>query len=375
MNQLIFSNARIVTPETNFMGSVVIEGNLITDVCPNKNFDSGIDLNGQWLIPGIIDIHSDYLEKELHPRPSADFPIPFAMHFMDARAASCGITSLFSAVSFTEEVSRGRTFKQAIELTDAINNVKDNLMVRHYIHARLDPNSAEVVKYLDDMLALENLKIIVYNENIPGQRQFSMDRVIDMRVKHFGYAREDAEQIVADEIITKSQINHRKDIQRVFEGKLPIGSHDDTTTKHVIEAKECGASLSEMPTTIEAARKAKELGMFVCMGAPNYFRGGSHCGNLACQETLDEGLVDILCSDYHFPTLLGSLTKMLNAGYEPSKAVNLMTKNPADYLNLPQLGRIEKGAIADLISFSVSDDFGMVSNVVVDGKHKYFSRY
>ena len=100
MNSHLLTNARIVTPTDNFIGTVEIENGIITGVVKNKYYADGIDLKQQWLIPGCIDIHTDYLEKELYPRPSAAFPLPFALHFMDARAASCGITTVFSAVSF-----------------------------------------------------------------------------------------------------------------------------------------------------------------------------------------------------------------------------------------------------------------------------------
>lgn len=310
MERYILSNAQIITPTEHFNGSVIVEGDTIVEVNKNKNYTEGIDLENQYLIPGIIDIHSDYLEKELHPRPSASFPVPFAMHYLDARAVSCGITTLFSAISFSENEEKSRTFDQAIELSEAIDQVNDDLLINHLIHARLDPNTDGVLNYLDRMKALKNLQIIVYNENIPGARQFPLSRNIEMRAKSMGISLDEAEKLVLKTVAEKSAINHRGAIQDVFEGHIAIGSHDDTRLDHVIEAKAFGATLSEMPTTIEAARKAKELGMFVCMGAPNYYRGGSHCGNLSCIETIKEDLVDIFCSDYHFPTLIGSLVKI-----------------------------------------------------------------
>src|SRR5262249_59829734 len=119
------------------------------------------------------------------------------------------------------------------------------------------------------------------------------------------------------------------------------------------EAHAAGATLSEMPCTIEAARRAKELGMMICMGAPNYFRGGSHCGNLSCPEAMAEGLVDILCSDFHFPSMLGSAVKMINAGMPPSGAINMITLNAARHLRRDdQLGSIEKSKKAHLLAFS-----------------------
>jgi len=375
MNSHILTNARIITPIDNFEGSVIVENGIITDIVKQKNYSEGIDLKGQWLIPGIIDIHSDYLEKEIHPRPSASFPIPFAMHFMDARAAACGITTLFSAISFSQDNMKSRTFNEAIELAQVIDSTSDNLLIRHYIHARLDPNTSDVLDYLDAMKTIKNLKLVVYNENIPGQRQFPLERQIEMRSKNLGISKEEAHKLLLEFIEKKSQINHRSDIQQVFEKSMSIGSHDDTTVEHVIEAQMYGATLSEMPTTIEAARKAKELGMFVCMGAPNYYRGGSHCGNLSCIDAMDENLVDIFCSDYHFPTMLGSLVKMLNSGLNPSYATNLMTKNAADYLDMSNIGSIETGKIADLVSFDINNDYGSVTNLLVNGHMKYLTNY
>jgi len=155
----IFTNAHVITPNQNFLGSVVVENDLIVEVIKNKKFSEGIDLDGQFLIPGIIDIHSDYLEKEIHPRPSAEFPVPFAMHYLDARAVSCGITSLFSAISFAENKDKSRNFNQAIQLAKAIDEASSDLLIKHYIHARLDPNTDAVLNSLDAMLELKNLKL------------------------------------------------------------------------------------------------------------------------------------------------------------------------------------------------------------------------
>lgn len=375
MNSHILTNARIITPVENFEGSVIIENGIITEIVKQNNYREGNDVRGQWLIPGIIDIHSDYLEKELHPRPSATFPIPFAMHFMDARAAACGITTLFSAISFSQDNLKSRTFSEAIELSKAIDATTNNLLIRHYIHARLDPNTHDVLNYLEEIKNLRNLKLVVYNENIPGQRQFSLETVVEMRSKSLNISKEKAYNLLLEFIEEKTKINHRPEIQEAFEKTLVIGSHDDTTAEHAIEAKVFGATLSEMPTTIEAARKAKELGMYVCMGAPNYYMGGSHCGNLSSIDAMNENLIDIFCSDYHFPTMLGSLVKMLNSGINPSYAVNLMTKKPADYLKMSHIGSIEVGKKADLISFDIQNDYGVVTNVLVDGYMKYNACY
>ena len=367
------TNAHIVTPEENFIGTVVIEEGIIVEI-NKKNDRHGIDLNAQWLVPGCIDIHSDYLEKELHPRPSASFPLPFAFHFMDQRAAACGLTTLFTAISFTENESMNRTYDDAIQRSKELDKIAETGMIRHFIHSRLDPNSSRVVDYLEAMKEIESLKLVVVNESIPGQRQFRLEDLIAKRAKMLQISLEESEQLLMTQIEERSKVDKRTEIMEAFADLMPIGSHDDTTIKHVDEAKQYGATLSEMPTTIEAARRARELGLSICMGAPNYVRGGSHCGNLSCHDAIEEGLVDMLCSDYHFPTMLTSVLKMIHSGVAPSEAVSYVSLNPAKFLNMEhELGAIEVGKRADLVSFKEEDDFAKVSHLWVDGQLKYVS--
>lgn len=375
MKEIILSNARVVTPDDNFIGSVVIGNGIITDVIRNKEYSSGINMNQQWLLPGLIDIHSDYLEKEIHPRPSASFPVDFAVHYMDARAAACGLTTVFSAVSFSQDYSKLRTFEEAFDMVKQFEEATKDTLVKHYLHARLDPNTNAVLDYIDKILEHESLKLVVYNDSVPGERQFTLDYTIEMRAKARGVSQEEIRPAIMKMIEERKKINHRPEIYEKLKGHVILGSHDDTTVTHVHEAKKYGATLSEMPTTIEAAREARKEGLFVCMGAPNYYRGGSHCGNLACKDAINEDLVDIICSDYHFPSMIACYIKMVNDGHTPSYAANLMTRNAADLVGLKNTGRIEKGMKADLIAFDIKNTFGAVNYVFVNGKLNYKTEY
>jgi alpha-D-ribose 1-methylphosphonate 5-triphosphate diphosphatase len=376
MNTHVLTNARIVTPRENFIGTVEIENGLIASVVKYKFYASGIDLKQQWLIPGCIDIHTDYLEKELYPRASAAFPLPFALHFMDARAAACGITTVFSAVSFQDNEGKNRSLGEALELARQIDRARHSMLVRHFLHARIDPNTNNILPYLEPLRQLESLYMVVYNEQIPGQRQFTIEQQVALRMKAFSISREEALDRLLIQIEKAKQINNRQAILDAFKDKYIIGSHDDTTVEHVKEGQVFGATLSEMPTSLAAARRAKELGLWVCLGAPNYYRGGSHCGNLSCWEALEEELVDILCSDYHFPTMLASVVKMIDEGISPSRAVNMVSLNPATLLNFHnETGSIETGKRADLVAFGSKGSFAQVSRVFVDGVSKYRADY
>ena len=369
----ILKNARIVTPASDFMGYIVIEDGLITDLQKEKVLNEGEDLGGRWLIPGCIDIHSDYLEKEIHPRPSANFPFDMAFHFMDQRAAACGITTLFSAIRFSDHTDKSKGFLRAIDQSQQMAQLADQSIIRHYVHARLNPNTNALLDYMEDIKKLEALKLVVYNEDIPGQRQFTLDFAVERHAQKHRISLEEARQALEEKITTLSQINHRSTIYDHLKGQQVLGSHDDTTVAHVDEAAHFGCALSEMPTTIEAARRAKERGLWVCMGAPNLVRGGSHCGNLSSLDAMAEGLVDMYCSDYHFPTMLTGVVKMLGMGMPPSEAMNYVSLNPAKMLGMDgALGSIEVGKKADLVCFSVVNSFAKVDKLWIDGVKRFY---
>lgn len=374
MSKKIITNARIVTPEWDDIGSVVIEDQLITEVARGKFYPEGEDFHGLWLAPGCIDIHSDYLERELHPRPSADFSLPLAFYYTDQRAIACGLTTLFSAISFTQDQTWGRKLETGVNQAKHIEQIRQGALARHYVHARLDPNVNETLEYLNAMKDIESLTMVVYNDSIPGERQFRLEDLVKMRMESSGQSEEAVRASIEEKRKERSAINHRGPIMEAFSELAILGSHDDTTVEHVDEAKEFGCTLSEMPTTIEAARRAKELGLLVCMGAPNYVRGGSHCGNLSAADAMEEDLVDIICSDYHFPSIIGSVIKMMDNGYSPSRAFEFVTLNPARLINMEdKLGSIEAGKEADLVAFEAATDHARVNQVWVAGKRVYYS--
>lgn len=374
MHRLILTNARIVLPDRAIEGSVIVEEDRIVEIVEGRHFAEGIDLHGQWLIPGVIDLHTDYLEKEINPRPKTGFPLPVAFHMMDQRALACGMTTVLGGVRFSNDRSKESTLwgGNGLDLAAGYEELRRTSLARHYLHVRWDTNFEPVDDLLAQMQKLECIGNIVYNENIPGERQFQdLDELARRRAARGDKTIAEARAELDERIRIGRSINNREKVKAAFAGKLCIGSHDDTTEAHVIEAKATGATLAEMPTSLIAARKAKELGLDVCMGAPNYLRGGSHCGNLSAVEAVNEGLVDALCSDYHFPSLLGAVVKMMASGIPVAQAVAYVTINPARILGWSaDFGSIEVGKKADLVSFHERGGYPIVTAAWVDGRLK-----
>ena len=371
----ILSGALLVLPAAATEGSLVIENGRIAEIAPGKRYREGLDLSGRYLIPGVIDIHTDYVEKEIAPRPEARFPFELALHYMDLRAVSCGITTLLSSARISEERAGilGTWTGDGLEMARRYESFLNRTKAKHLIHVRWDTSFEPVDDALAELQKLKSIGNLVYNENIPGERQFrDVEGIIRRQAINRNISIDESRKLMEARIAKARSVNNRAKVKAALGGRIPLGSHDDTTVEHVVEAYHAGATLSEMPCTIEAARKAKELGMMVCMGAPNYYRGGSHCGNLSCAEALDEGLVDILCSDYHFPSLLAGALRMIERGAHPSQAINLISLNPARYLGLgAETGSIESGKRADLAVVEPRRGYGAVSQVWVEGQLRF----
>ena len=380
MTETILTNARIVCPDREVNGTLVLENGCIADILP-RNVPGGTDLQGAILIPGVIDIHSDYLERELSPRPTAKIPIELALHVMDMRALSSGLTTVATAARIAEDPDEGPEPRRSglrgdgVKLAKTFEQLTPEMRVHHLIHIRWNTNFEPQDALFDELLQLNTIGNLVFNDDAPGQRQFrDLEALIQQRATRRNISPEVARQEIEERKLRAGKLNNRMQVKARLAGKVSIGSHDDTTVEQVLEAFDSGATLSEMPCTIEAARKAKELGMMVCMGAPNYFRGGSHCGNLACHEALAENLVDIICSDYHFPSMLASLVRMVEEGMTLSAATNLFTLNPAGHLRIgDRTGSIEVGKQADLVAFHHYKGFGDVARVWVDGEQRFSS--
>ena len=371
---VILTNARIVTPTDVVDGSVVLEGGRITAI-DERRYADGVDLNGAFVMPGVIDVHTDYLEKEISPRPGAEVPLEMALHVMDVRALSCGLTTVLSAARVSPEKSgsAGSWHGDGVRLAREMQRLAPRLRARHLTHIRWDTRYAPIEDDVAGLLTLDGIGNVVFNDSLPGERQFrDMDALVRKQAVQLNISLDASRDLMAERVRAARAVDNRAAAAAAFGGRFPLGSHDDTTVEHVHEARALGARLCEMPVTIEAARAGKALGMLVCMGAPNYVRGGSHCGNLAASDAFAEGLVDMLCSDYHFPSLLGAAVRMLDEGVAPPRIAELLALNPARHLGMDDdLGSIEPGKSADLVAFHPRDGYADVTRTWVGGRQQF----
>jgi alpha-D-ribose 1-methylphosphonate 5-triphosphate diphosphatase len=357
MTVTLITNARVVLATEVLRGSVLVRDGAIAEVQPGRsNLPAALDFEGDYLLPGLIELHTDNLEKHLEPRPGVRWPAMSALLTHDAQIASSGITTVLDAMGvgdFDERSIRAQGLQAAVE---ALVQARADRVLRadHLLHMRCElacDNTLEVVTpFLDD----PTVRLVSLMDHTPGQRQW-MDvekfRIYTQRNQR--WSDEYLEQVVRErqQMQERNAARNREDVLELCRRKgIPLASHDDTTPEHILEAVEAGVVISEFPTTVLAALTACERGLGVVMGAPNLVRGGSHSGNVSALTLAQDDLLDCLSSDYVPHALLhGAFLLRDQAGWALPKAVAAVGTNPARLVGLADRGEIAVGKRADLV--------------------------
>jgi alpha-D-ribose 1-methylphosphonate 5-triphosphate diphosphatase len=372
----ILHNAHIVLPDKILHGSVVISGRKIVKIdkaaYAGKN---GIDCRGDYLMPGLIEIHTDNLEKHIVPRPGIYWPSMTASIIAhDNQVFNSGITTVLDAVFLGWSDSNEFRSNIMDRSITAVRHAQTQKLLRadHFLHFRCELPSATLLDSFRDYVDNPLLKLVSVMDHTPGQRQWR--DLSKWRLFHQDkrWTDEDAQA----ELDQKSELqqtygqdNRREIVKICREIKIPVASHDDTTGEHCQEAWENGITISEFPTTLEAAQKAKSLGMATIMGAPNMVRGESHSGNISAQELAEHGLLDGFSSDYMPISLLHSAFELhRNLSLPLFASLATVTANIARMVHLPDRGVLEEGKNADVIRVSLVDDLPIVKAMWKNGR-------
>ncbi len=381
------TDLKIVLPDRIMeRGAINIEKGRIAAIVEGNVPGLGLSANGLTLVPGVIDLHGDMLERDIEPRPNAFFPVDLSLYELDKRLAGTGITTAFAAVGFAWHQNDLRTQEKATQIIRVINNQRDQLMVDFRVHARFEITNPETAPILEGLLDEKLVDLVSLMDHTPGQGQYSnLERYIDFMVKWLGLSRELLEDKAKEQMLgrmeevaeTPRNWEVAADVCRLArEHNIPIASHDDDTREKVDRMHEMGVTISEFPVTYEAAQYARQHGMHTIMGAPNAYRGGSNTGNLSATEAIKAGVVDILATDYYPAAMLQAAFKLAQEGVMPlHESVKLIAQNPAAAVGLNDRGRIEVGLNADLVLVEEAQDHPRIRAVLRDGHPIYWDAH
>jgi alpha-D-ribose 1-methylphosphonate 5-triphosphate diphosphatase len=367
-NETILTNAVLVLGDATLQGTVVLRDGQIAVVQQGGSYAlPAYDLDGDYLIPGIVDTHTDNLERQVQPRSLARWPSRSAMVAHDAQCAAAGVTTVFDALCLGDlgfDKDRIRTFQDGVVDLDALNDA-DLLKAEHFLHLRCEVPAFDMLPLFDTVADHRLVRIVSLMDHSPGVGQYADidfyralrrrggldDSYIEQRIKELQAQRE------------QTRIPHRRALlERVAGRAIALASHDDRTEDEVAENAADGIRISEFPVTMAAAQAAKAHSMEVIAGAPNIVRGGSHSGNVSAADLLETGAVDAFASDYVPNSLVEAAFQCAQRIGLP-QAIALVSKRPARLAGLDDRGTLQTGQRADLVRVRLHDGLPVVRQV------------
>ncbi len=329
---------------------------------------------GLLMLPGIVDIHGDSFERAIAPRPGVRFSIEMAILENDRNLIAAGITTFFYSITDSYEPGL-RSRDTAREIIDfVLGEGKESLKTDSRIHIRHEHANVDKYDELCDWLEQGKVQLLSLNDHLPpAGDDYKLNRHLNSLRRRHKMSDEELQ-----ELIQTALGNKEKGLEQIEElvtlahrYNTAIASHDDDTEAKVELSAKRGVSIAEFPATIELAAKSRDYGASVLMGAPNLIRGGSHVGWMSVEAAAKAGVVDCLCSDYHYPSLFHAPFKLAQMGImEFEQAWKLVSAAPAKATGIGDVkGNIASGWDADFILIKPNENYiSAIASVYVAGK-------
>ena len=376
-------NANLVLQdEIAYKTSLAVEDGMISKIgcrCPSGG--EVLDAGGSYVIPGMIDIHSDHIEQVIEPRRNSVIDIKLALHEQEKQLINQGITTMYHSLTMNNifakgkwDAARGEGFAERIVEEIKSANTKPRL-IKHKLHLRFEITQLDGVEIATKLLDEGAVSLLSFMDHTPGQGQYRDMEKLRAAIKK-GNPKLTEKEIdeYVDKRVNTEKIPRKEYAQVAKRAKnlgVKIASHDDDTLEKVDFVKNTlDATISEFPVEIGVARFARKLGMDTVGGAPNILTGKSHSGNMIAAEGILDGCITILCSDYYPAGMLQAIFKLNKEyGVPLHECVRLVTAAPAEAVGIADgYGSIEEGKKADLVVVDISGECPVVTAVITEGK-------
>ncbi len=355
MPETILTNARIILSDDVIHGTVVLRGGIIAEVQPGRSHAaSAEDCEGDDIIPGLVDVHTDNLERQVQPRANARWPSRSAFLAHDAQCAAAGVTTVLDALCLGDlgfEQGRDQTFAEGVrDLTEM--HASGLMKSEHLLHLRCELPGEDMPRLLDPVADHPLVAMVSIMDHSPGVGQYrDISRYIAMRVRQTNWSEPEVMARIAELREKRERVVPRQRqwvLDRLAHRDLPLASHDDESAEQIAAHAALGIRISEFPVTMEAALAARDMAVAVIGGAPNIVRGGSHSGNVSVMEIVRAGAMDTIASDY-VPAAMIEAAYACEAAMGLPAAIATITANPARMCRMADRGRIAAGLRADIV--------------------------
>lgn len=383
MSQTLLKNARLLTGAGwSEVTSLLIRDDCIASLGNDANHaNSNIhvrDLEGRWVLPGIVDLHGDAFERDITPRAGTQFPLELALATNDANLIAHGITTFF--YSITDGFEPGPRSRDTVRrLLHALDELKSRFACQSHVHIRHEKVNTEGHEELMDWLASGRVQMLSLNDHLPPlDKPAKIERYVAGLHRRVSMSSEETREFLATRQSLR-ELGEQQTFDLVTQAhrhRIALASHDDESLADVERNRALKTRIAEFPLNADIARASRRAGIAVLMGAPNLVRGGSHVGALSVAEALNLGLVDILCSDYHYTSLFHAPFQIAKEGYlDFAQAWKLVSENPARAAGMGDIkGRIAPGYDADLLILDALDGLTTSLNLVMVKGRTVFQR-
>lgn len=356
---------------------IVSEGRIESIGVSNSSVSNEINLNGLLLLPGLIDLHSDFIEKDVEPRKGVLFPMDYACQQADRRNASAGITTVFQSIAFGHETRGLRCNQRSKELVDALLAFRTRSLVDTRIHLRYEIADDESASIIKEYIQRDQCDLLSVMDHTPEAQLYADVEALGAQQGDFSWKEDVPIPTLSDErkeVVKESwtRMKHLAAIAR--ECGIPLASHDDRTRTRIELMRSLGIAISEFPISMDIAEYERANEIHIMLGAPNAIRGGSHLNWVHAQDAAECGLIDSLCSDYYPTSLLAGAFQLAKKELlSIAEATRLITANPARATGLTDRGELKTGMRADLIVVDDSGNWPVVTQSWVAGARVHFN--
>lgn len=353
LNRTVISGGTVITPTTEVeAGTVVFSDGKIVSMEAGSRDSKDVDATGKYVLPGLVDLHGDDIERHLFPRAEERVDTAVALDRCDIANVSAGITTKYHAIAFEDVPDDNRSIELARRLAEDIRDFdrETGARVDNRLHMRCELTNQTAVEAVSKEIRSGG-DLVSLVSHVPGTGQFAGDSTLAQRYKHSSEISDTSLQELHTHRNGTSKENIRSRAREITRSandrNIPVASHDDESVSGVENAAALGVDISEYPLSQRVARRATELNMTVAMGAPNVVRGGSLWDGPDAAQAIKDGVVDVLCSDFRPQSLLSSI--YIESDEPLKERVSRVSTNPAAVAGLYDRGRLERGARADIV--------------------------
>ncbi|MDU3130454.1 MAG: alpha-D-ribose 1-methylphosphonate 5-triphosphate diphosphatase, partial [Bradyrhizobium sp.] len=251
MSDTVIGNARLVLSDRVIeQGWVAVAAGRIVEFGEGDAPAGSLDVEGDLLMPGLVELHTDHLEAHVVPRPKVHWDPVAAVISYDAQLATAGITTVLDSLRvWTEDGTEG-VDGQANMLAEAIATARDGGLLRsdHFLHLRCEVPMPTVVEEARQLAGRPDVRLMSLMDHTPGQRQFRDEGKLRDYYRGKSGGKTDAElDVMFARRFAYQQAyaapNIRDIVALAKTHDVPLASHDDTTEENVADAIKDGIAV------------------------------------------------------------------------------------------------------------------------------------